>query len=180
MYAVVDTNVLVVANDQKPHPDSDQKPHPGSPQCVVNCVKRLKDIQTSEVLVLDDLRLIISEYSRNALVKGQGVGDRFLKWVLQNQADQRHCCCVTITPDNGSFKEFPTNPELEKFDLSDRKFVAVALTHPERPPIYNAVDSDWHIFQDALQAAGVHVEFLCPDQDASPLGSSRRGVNSPS
>jgi hypothetical protein len=41
--------------------------------------------------------------------------------------------------------------------------VAVALTHPDHPPIYNAVDSDWQIHQQALEKHGIQIEFLCPD-----------------
>ncbi len=156
MYAVVDTNVLVVANN---------KAQQASAQCVVNCIKRLQTIQTSEVLVLDDCWRILNEYKKQADESGQpGVGDTFLKLVLKRAIN---CQYVTITPDDGTFKEFPKDPELEGFDPSDRKFVAVALTHPECPPIYNAVDSDWQLFQDALKAAGVQVEFLCPDQFTS-------------
>jgi hypothetical protein len=58
---------------------------------------------------------------------------------------------------------FPEDESLSKFDLSDRKFVAVALVHPEHPPILNASDSDWSHFKTALAAYGVQVEFLCPE-----------------
>jgi hypothetical protein len=62
-----------------------------------------------------------------------------------------------------NFLEFPVDRALKNFDRSDRKFVAVALAHPERPPILQAVDSKWWGFKDALNRNGVRVEFLCPD-----------------
>ena len=73
---------------------------------------------------------------------------------------------TSITPIDDhktSFKEFPSDPELRHFDKSDRKFVAVSCAHSERPPIWEAVDSKWMLFQNALIANGVTVEFLCPD-----------------
>ncbi|MBC6473672.1 MAG: hypothetical protein GDA48_13345 [Hormoscilla sp. GM102CHS1] len=62
-----------------------------------------------------------------------------------------------------NFQEFPQDPALADFDLSDRKFVALALAYPEKPPILNAVDSDWRNFHDRLSTHGVRVEFLCPE-----------------
>lgn len=63
----------------------------------------------------------------------------------------------------GSFAEFPDDESLSKFDSSDRKFAAVALTHPEKPPILNAVDSDWKDFETAFKDIGITIIFLCPD-----------------
>ena len=53
-------------------------------------------------------------------------------------------------------------PELADFDLSDRKFVAVALTHATNPPVVNATDSDWHHHREALLRHGVRIESVCP------------------
>lgn len=154
MPVVVDTNVLIVANNK-------------SPQCILACVRQLQQIQKQDILVLDNLWLIIKEYRANVSDKGQpGVGDAFLKWVLTNLMNSKHCQLVTITPldsNNSDFQEFPQEQTLEKFDLSDRKFVAVALTHPQKPPIFNAVDSDWKIFEAVLLKFGIKVEFLCPE-----------------
>jgi hypothetical protein len=46
MYVIVDTNVAIVANNN----ESPQ----ASPDCVINCVRRLRQIQKNEILVLDD------------------------------------------------------------------------------------------------------------------------------
>ena len=77
--------------------------------------------------------------------------------------DQR-CDLVSITPVNGSeneFEEFPDDPALESFDPDDRKFIAVARAHLEKPPILQAVDSQWWAFRDAFRQNGVTVEFIC-------------------
>jgi hypothetical protein len=96
-----------------------------------------------------------------------GMGDAFFKWVFQNQANSQVCETVEIHPRKGSdtdFEEFPKDPALAGFDPSDRKFVAVARTSARRPPILNAVDSDWWDFREPLRRNGVEVRFLCPEQ----------------
>lgn len=158
MYFIVDTNVPIVANRKTPQ---------ASPQCVLVCVKKLQEIMTPQqhILVLDNKWLIITEYKNKLSPTGQpGVGDAFLKWVLTNQNNPSRCQLVEITPtEDKNFKEFPEDESLLKFDLSDRKFVAVALVHPEHPPILNASDSDWSHFKTDLAAYGVQVIFLCPE-----------------
>jgi hypothetical protein len=119
-------------------------------------------------LVLDDGWRIIGEYRNKLSPTGQpGLGDRFLKWVLTNWASPERCERVTITPkpgDDSDFQEFPSAPGLETFDPSDRKFVAVAHAHTERPPILQGVDSKWWGWKEVLASAGIPVKFLCPDE----------------
>jgi proteasome lid subunit RPN8/RPN11 len=92
------------------------------------------------------------------------VGDAFLKWVLSNQGNRQRCEQIQITEiSEYNFAEFPSDPNLDGFDLSDRKFVAVAIAHPHKPPILNAVDSDWGDFRVQLATHRVEVEFICPD-----------------
>ena len=155
MMVVVDTNVAVVANGQSPQ---------ASPNCVAICINRLERIiRGEEKLVLDNRWIIISEYRDNLRSSGEpGAGDRFLLWLLRNKDTQ--CDLVPIKPVNGSereFEEFPDDPALNGFDPADRKFIAVACAHPERPPILQAVDSQWWDFRDALRENGAPVEFIC-------------------
>ena len=160
MRVVVDTNVPVVANKASPQ---------ASEACVIICGQRLQDIQRYHILVLDDGWHILREYMDNLRSGGQpGTGDAFLKWTLTNRNNPQCCEQVHITPkddpqDRGDFKEFPNDAAFVGFDRSDRKFVAVALTHPERPPILNAVDPDWWQYHDALTEHGIRLEFICPD-----------------
>ncbi|MBD2667198.1 hypothetical protein B6N60_02747 [Richelia sinica FACHB-800] len=160
-YFVVDTNVPIVANE---------KANQASPACVLNCANKLREIQKQHIIVLDDTWLIINEYKNKLSPSGQpGVGDAFFKWVLTNQANPQRCQQVKITPtaENG-FQEFPEEESLANFDKSDRKFVAVALTHPEKPPILNAVDSDWKNFEIALKNIGITIIFLCSELTTRP------------
>lgn len=39
--------------------------------------------------------------------------------------------------------------------------MAVALTHPERPPVLNATDRDWWDYIDALRRNHLTVRFMC-------------------
>jgi len=156
MELVVDTNVPVVANGR-----SEQ----ASPECVSKCAVRLSQLMCKGKLVLDDGRRILREYMANLRSVGQpGPGDAFLKWVLTNYSNPERCNSVRITPKDSSetdFEQFPPSTALVDFDKTDRKFVAVALAHPARPPILQAVDTEWWKMRESLADAGVTVDFLC-------------------
>ena len=158
---VVDTNVAKVANGRKESPQA-------SPNCVNTCINRLEEIiRGEEKLVLDNGWIILREYMDNLRSSGEpGAGDRFLSWVLHNWTNSERCDLISITPVDGSeneFEEFPDDPALDGFDPADRKFIAVAVAHLERPAILQAVDSQWWDFRDALRENGVTVKFICED-----------------
>lgn len=154
MTVVVDTNVLLIANRR--HEDV-------SDECVEVCAQRLLAIKKNGVIAIDDGYRILREYLGKTHPNGpKGPGDVFLKWLLQNQRNPERCCTVAITethPDN--FAEFPVDPVLVNFDPPDRKFVAVAAAHPDRPPLLQGADSKWLGWQPALRCNGIEVEFIC-------------------
>lgn len=155
MTVVVDTNVILVANRQ--HPDVGDA-------CVATCVARLHAIVRNGRVAIDDGYRILQEYqNKTAPHAGQRAGDAFLKWLLRNNANPRRCAHVPIVehPQRG-FDSFPDDARLAHFDPPDRKFVAVARAHPEKPPILQAADSKWLAWNEGLRAHGVRVEFLCP------------------
>jgi hypothetical protein len=161
MHVIIDTNVPVVANG---------KTEQASPICVESCIRTIQEIRQQHILVIDDAWKVLKEYKAKLHSEGQpGVGDAFLKWVLTHRTNPRHCEQVSLTrspqaEDENDFCAFPDDENLMLFDRSDRKFVALALTHPATPPVYNAVDSDWWNFRHTLENHGVHIEFLCPDE----------------
>jgi hypothetical protein len=167
MKVIVDTNVPLVANGS-----ADQ----ASEDCVEACIDELLKITEGDVkLVLDDQRRIIEEY-RNKLDPGgfPGVGDAFLKWVEINWANPQQCDLVSITPIDDletDFQEFPADPALQDFDPDDRKFIAVALAHSEKPPILQAVDSGWWNARDALRQNGGTIDFICEGDIRSIIDS---------
>lgn len=155
---VVDTNVPLCANG---------KSHV-SAECVRVCAREVRNIQNKGSIALDDGWRIVGEYKNKLSLSGQpGVGDAFLKWVLTNINNPSRCQQVRLTQDPGDpnrFEEFPAHEGLQDFDPSDKKFVAVSAAHPERPPILQATDSKWWGWNDALQEAGITVNFLCPEK----------------
>lgn len=156
MKAVIDTNVLLVANGQHLEVSLD---------CVDECARRLQHMQHAGVTVIDDAFRMLGEYQQKTqLSPPKGVGDVFLKWLLRNSENPARVEQVTLTElAEDSFSEFP-DPALEQiFDRSDRMFAAVANAHPDKPPIWQAADCKWLDWWQALQAKGLAVEFLCPE-----------------
>ncbi len=154
---IVDTNVPITANG---HAEQ------ASRTCQLACITTLRTIQAQRRISVDQSGLILQEYRKHLSPNGQpGLGDAFFKWLWNNQANPQVCVSVQIIPtvDGRGFAEFPDDPALTGFDHSDRKFVAVSLSHSAHPPIYNAVDTDWLHYQDALATHGVIVEHLCTD-----------------
>jgi len=155
--AVIDTNVLLVANGS----------HAGaSPGCREECVKRLLAQQQEGVTVIDDGYRILQEYQHKTHPnQPKGVGDAFLKWLLQNQGNTARVHRVTITEVvQDMYAEFPDAVLQPQFDASDRKFAAVANAHPSKPPIWQAADSKWLGWEPALKKQGIQVDFLCPEE----------------
>lgn len=156
MRAVIDTNVLLVANGQ--HIDVSQ-------ECVAECVRRLRDMEKAGVTVIDDDYRILREYRhKTSLTPPKGVGDVFLKWLLREAGNSARVELVSLKElDKDQFVEFPDAVLQPAFDASDRKFAAVANAHPDKPPVWQAADCKWLDWWSALQAKGIRVEFLCPD-----------------
>ena len=151
MRAVVDTNVLVVANGRNTHADL---------ECQGRCAKVIADISLNGTAVIDDQDLILTEYQRHLSFEGQpGVGDAFFKHVFDNSYSMDRVEKVSIThiqDDDRGFAELPTNT----LDRSDQKFLAVSVV--SRAPILNATDSDWHNERALISSLDVVVRQLCP------------------
>ena len=154
---VVDTNVLLVANCM--HADV-------SDDCVLACIDHLEALKRNGVVVTDDGYRILSEYQHKTNASSpKGVGDVFLKWLLQNQARSDRVHQVHITEvENDCFVEFPDDELQQRFDPPDRKFPAVAHAHPDdvKPTIWQATDCKWLDWWPVLHEKGVRVKFLSP------------------
>ena len=159
MKAVIDTNVLLVANGL--HPDV-------SGECIDICIRRLTAMAKDGVTVIDAGFRILGEYQHKTKNPPKGVGDVFLKDLLRNSGNSMRVELVSLTElTPNQYAEFP-DPALQPlFDPPDRKFAAVANAHPEKPPIWQAADCKWLDWWPALQAKGIRVEFLCPDDVCS-------------
>jgi hypothetical protein len=152
---VIDTNVLLVADGL--HEDV-------SVECHSACVERLQEIKASGTVVIDDEYRILLEYQNKLSAhKVRDAGSAFLKWLLQNAANPNRVAQVHLTEtQENTFAEFPVAELAQHFDLSDRKFPAVANAHPAKPPILQATDSKWLKWWQELAEKDIQVEFLCP------------------
>ncbi len=157
---LVDTNVPKTANlaiDPVAIPDE-------LLLCVQACIESIQHVVAKGGLVLDASNEIFDEYRQQLSMQGQpGVGDRFMKWVHDNQYSFPDGDRVEITKNGESYDQFPDHSGLKRFDNSDRKFIAVANAHPDKPPVLQATDSKWWGWKDALREVGITVCFLCPD-----------------
>lgn len=155
MVYLIDTNVLAVAND----PD-----HPAGLDCVESCVDFLIAHQSRRYAV-DDLFRIFDEYMRYASMSGKpNVGDEFLKWLWDNQANPEVCQQIQLHEtgrDDVLFQILTDIPGIEKFDRADQKFLAVALHLSGEVTIVNATDSDWSEITDILAEQRVELLQLC-------------------
>lgn len=167
MTEIVDTNVILIANRQ--HQDI-------SETCIIACMSRLEDIMKEGRIAIDDAFRVLGEYQHKTTPHvGKRVGDVFVKWVLRNHANPSRCDRVGLAEHpTRTFASFPDDPRLADFDAPDRKFVAVAAAHPDRPPIAQAADSKWLGWAPALAAHGVSVDFLCPDDIGSFDAAKKR------
>ena len=157
---IVDTNVPKTANlATKPDKNSE------TPDvCILSCVNAIENIINKKSVIVDNSDEIFEEYRHQLSLKGQpGVGDKFMKWVNDHRWSLPKIQRVTITKNGDSYREFPIHPSLNNFDPSDRKFVAVANAHPDKPPIIEATDSKWWGWKQPLKEVGINVRFLCPE-----------------
>lgn len=158
---VIDTNVTKTANHANPGASAD---------CAAASAKALQTVISRGHVFIDDGGLILQEYRANLNARGEpGPGDVFLKWLLTHEWTGARVTRVTITSRNGDpedFEELPAPDDGTSYDRSDRKFLAVAAAHPDRPPILQSFDSKWWGWQTALQKIRVSIHFLCEDEIA--------------
>ena len=67
---------------------------------------------------------------------------------------------VKLEKDNENYCAFPDDKELKEFDLADRKFIALARSHNENPPIIEAADGKWLQFVETLKKYNIEIKFL--------------------
>jgi hypothetical protein len=157
---LVDTNVPKTANlATQPDATSDV-----CDACVLACIETVEHVVKVRGLIIDAGDEIFDEYRQQLSMSGQpGVGDRFMKWVHDHRWSLPATQRVAITKNGDSYDEFPKHNDLNGFDRSDRKFIAVANAHLDKPPILQATDSKWWGWKDALAEVGITVQFLCPE-----------------
>ncbi|WP_096287333.1 hypothetical protein [Mycobacterium ahvazicum] len=127
--------------------------------CREAAIDFLIEVTRSHQVLVDLARDIQAEYAHKLNSDGEpGVGDRFYFQILMNGPMRVERIDLPRSAD-GSYADFPVDPELERFDPSDRKFAALARRM--RAPVVNTTDSDWLHHRDPLARNGIAVLFLC-------------------
>jgi hypothetical protein len=152
---VIETNIIAVANDPE---------HDSGEDCHVACYRFLYSIvQNKQRVLMDADDQIFQEYRRYAHLKGQPrIGDMFLKWLHDNRGFENIYETVEI-------EDLELPQSVQDFDLSDHKFVKVAIGTPNKPvSIFNATDSDWLFFEKTepaqfLNQHQISIQQLCRD-----------------
>lgn len=150
---VIEANVAIAANGKNTH---------ASLECQLTCVDFLSRLVAGkEIVAIDELGLILDEYSKHLNYSGQPeVGDEFFKYLHDHQYYPDRVLRVLVTPNDipeRGFDELPIN----SMDPSDRKFLVVALVSDS--VVFNALDSDWHENIQSIKEIGVEVAQLCPN-----------------
>jgi hypothetical protein len=151
---IVDTNVGIVANNR---PDGQPQDRPFFPDSVIACTNFLQVTTQSGRIAIGDGWEIIGEYQHKLHSSGQpGPGDRFLRWVLLNQANPERCQLIDIS-------HIAVPEQLTGF-RNDEKFFRTALGCPDAT-IAQGVDSQWWHRRDDFESVGIKIHFLCPDEN---------------
>ncbi|MGE7775520.1 hypothetical protein ACQKLP_12400 [Chitinophaga sp. NPDC101104] len=149
---IIDTNIPLVAGGYSDMPDS----------CRESCIQLIDEIiENKHIVIIDNIYKIIGEYENKIqYISEVNYARQFLKWVYTNQGNDTRIRSVELTEiAENEYEEFPD--EIEDFDHSDRKFVAVAIANDYKAPIYQASDSKWIGWEQSLNEVGVQVVFLC-------------------
>ena len=158
MKCIIDTNVPVKASCDPATCSLEELDMVNA--CIDFIHALIKDPDSKIVLDMD--REILGEYEHN--VENKGMGNQFFSWLYTyvNQMDIV-ADMIKLEKENESYVAFPDDKELEEFDLADRKFVALARSHNEHPPIIEAADGKWLQFVEALKKYNIEIKFLDMD-----------------
>jgi hypothetical protein len=151
----VDTNVWIAASMRSS----------ASVECAGTCLQWLTDFrETQDHLIVDQASFASARVAGNTVL--QEIRQNLRPGDFGLDLLNRHFlarCLFAIVPieydDSGAV--LPEGVSIPGIEPADRKWVALNLAHPDRPPIHNACDGDWIKTEADLTAAGVEVVHLC-------------------
>lgn len=151
-----------------------------SDTCQADCEVFIEKVLLGElVVVIDDEYEALDEYSRKVARhdRSDDFAGRFLIHLYQNQGNEAFVRLVALPKiANSDYLDYPDRdnawtsdePRCKQFDKDDKKWVALARRFKtdtgKDAPIVNAADRCWRAFETHLGAAGVLLEFICPDE----------------
>lgn len=155
---IIDTNVPAIASRSASQLDDLEL------ECAEACLLYLRKMMTSSdiQIVLDYDYLVVKEYRRilSKISYSNGFNEEFLKWVFMKMSADDYQF-VKIHKEGTSFLEYPNHDDLSSFDREDRKFIALANAHQDKPPIIEGTDCKWWGIVNALKSFGITVVFPC-------------------
>ena len=121
---------------------------------------RMLTVEQDKKLVLDLDYEILKEYQNN-VCKDSSMGKLFFRWLYNYYATILPQDHIKLKKDeSGQYIDYPYDEDTKEFDESDKKFVALANAHFERPPIIEAADGKWLGYVKAFAKYGIHIKFL--------------------
>lgn len=157
---IVDTNVWATAAG---YAECDE-------ECMLACVEFLEMLrETSASIVIDcedapSGNSVLGELKRN-LREGDYTHDLFWRHFfnlgLINHVVLQYNHEGAVIPGGIEIRQVEPDGSFTPFDPSDRKWIALYLTHGSASPIHNATDSDWEKARADLTANNIRVHQLC-------------------
>jgi len=140
--------------------------------CRQSCTQLISSVLKGEIIiVIDDQNEALREYRNNMYPDpnpSAGLAGQFMMYLFNYQYDKTrvHRAKLTVS-EPGEYEPFPEDNELDSFDKSDKKWIAISMSFKQEvqddAPINNATDSDWLHFEHVFVRLGIKIEFLCKD-----------------
>lgn len=154
---IVDTNVWVMLGNIPPDNEIER-------ECVLACIqwgKRFNESGEEYKIAVDMKWKILTEYRNN--IREGSLAQQYLNTLLSQPIMRLVFKPIQYDDNDHAIIDVDLDTDDQKFDPSDKKFVAVALAFDDPPPIINATDTDWEKHKVPIEAAGITVHSLCPD-----------------
>lgn len=157
---IIDANVVLLSGTAVTDIPRDQL------VCAKKCVDFIRRFMENPdmSLVLDAEGRILKEY-RGAYTLGNSpnMATVFSIWVHQHMPRNAEDFISLKEVKENEFENYPNSKKLKKFDPPDRKYIALAYKHKDKPPIVEASDSKWWGIREDLEENGIEVYFIDED-----------------
>lgn len=154
---IIDANVILLSGTSVKDIPKDQL------LCAKKCVDFVKKFMENPKasLVLDAEGRILKEYrGAYTLGKDPNMAMQFSIWVHQHMPRNAEDYISLKELKENEFENYPDSEKLKAFDPPDRKYIALAYNHEEKPPIVEASDSKWWGIREELNKKGMEVYFV--------------------
>lgn len=154
-YYVIDANVMLTAGKRLADiPDE-------LLECWRGCIDFIRNIIHEKAkIVVDDAWEVLKEYDNTRTIIGYpNASGNFYQYVMTNQMQHLSFIHLNKTGEY-EYEKYPDDQNLKSFDRSDKKYIALAYNHDNKPPIIEATDSKWWGIKKNLEAQGIGLQFV--------------------